>query len=67
MTAAFGMHMYGAVRQMLLMTKIGSISQPFSLLFIQVDDDPMLVWKIDFDNDVECLYVEYVCHWQLKG
>lgn len=48
MTAAFGMRMCEAVRKVLLVTKIGSVSQPI-LIIIQVGDDPNLdFFLIDF-------------------
>lgn len=63
MTAAFGMLMCDAVRKVLLVTKIGSVSQPI-LIFIH------LSWwrpnaakiQIDFDSDVECFLCMCVSH-----
>ncbi len=48
MTAAFGMRMCDAVRKVLLVTKIGSVSQPKNCDF----------FFIDFDS----VFCVYVCH-----
>lgn len=54
MTAAYGMCMCDAVRKVLLVTKIGSVSQPILIIHLSWWRPNAEKIQMDFDSDVEC-------------